>query len=61
MGASRHFSSLYLLVELFFFIPGYYAFKHFQPRSAETINDDANSKFKGVESCYKPLSVFITS
>lgn len=44
LGASRHFSSLYLLVELFFFITGYYTFKHFQDKIKDLHSDSVEVK-----------------
>lgn len=46
LGEPEHFSTLYLLVELFFFITGYYTFKHFQDRNTEISNDDIDTKAK---------------
>lgn len=46
LGKPEHFSTLYLLVELFFFITGYYTFKHFQGRSVSILNDDIDTKAK---------------
>lgn len=46
LGKPEHFSTLYLLVELFFFITGYYTFKHFQDRSVSILNDDIDTKAK---------------
>lgn len=46
LGKPEYFSTLYLLVELFFFIAGYYTFKHFQDRSTEISNDDIDNKAK---------------
>ena len=46
LGKPEHFSTLYLLVELFFFITGYYTFKHFQDRGTEISNDDIDTKAK---------------
>ena len=44
MGAPRHFSALYLLVELFFFITGYYTFKHFQDKVKDIRTNSVETK-----------------
>ena len=44
MGVPRHFSALYLLVELFFFITGYYTLKHFQDKTKDVYADSVETK-----------------
>lgn len=46
LGRPEHFSTLYLLVELFFFITGYYTFKHFQNSTVGVGVDDIDTKAK---------------
>ena len=59
LGRPDHFSTLYLLVELFFFITGYYTFKHFQSRESKIASDNIDAKAKKAlkYTCRKILSL----
>ena len=46
LGKPEHFSTLYWLVELFFFITGYYTFKHFQDKATAINKDGIDKKAK---------------